>query len=266
MEQKYESQQLKGIGYEVFVVLITLLSITNLLLIWFTQNPQMDQVIFFINIVISLVLMFDFGYRLLSSPSKKYYFIKDFGWLDFLGSLPVLGFQILRLFRVVRVIRLFRKMGTGNVSREFLDQRAKSTMATVAFLVILVLQFGSYFVIGVEENSPEAIITSPLDAIWWTFVTITTVGFGDEYPVTDLGRIIGIFVIITGVILFSVLTGFIATRFQSRINNNDSSDRSPAEADLATILDLLKSQAQSLHNLEAQINQLQAQLNRIDKK
>lgn len=264
MELSFESQQLKGIGYEVFIVLITFLSIANLLLILFTPNPEMDQVIFFINIVISFALMFDFGYRLISSPSKRYYFIEDFGWLDLLGSLPIIGIQVFRLFRVIRVVRLLREMGTGNVSREFLHQRAKSTMATVSFLVILVLQFGSYFVVGAEEISPDANIKSPFDAIWWTFVTITTVGFGDEYPVTNLGRVIGIFVIITGVILFSVLTGFIATRFQSVNEINSGINKSRAESELASIRDLLESQSKSLRNLETKISKMQAQLNRID--
>lgn len=232
---------------------------------WFTPNTEMDQVVYLINIVISLVLMFDFGYRLISSPSKRYYFFKDYGWLDLLGSLPIIGMQVFRLFRVIRVIRLLRQMGSGNVSREFLHQRAQSTLATVAFLVVLVLQFGSYFVVGAEEVSPDANITSPFDAIWWTFVTITTVGFGDQYPVTDLGRVIGIFVIITGVILFSVLTGFIATKFQSVNKINDGGSQSPEATELASIRNLLESQAQSLHNLEAQINRMQAQLDRIDR-
>ncbi len=264
MEKSYEEQQFKGPGYELFIMLITILSILNLILILFTRNSEMEQVIFFINIAISLILMFDFFYRLLSSPSKHAYFIKDFGWLDLLGSIPVIGFQVLRLFRIIRVIRILREMGTREVSKEFRQQRASSTMATVAFLVIIVLQFGSFFIVGAEENSPNANITSPLDAIWWAFVTITTVGFGDQYPVTDLGRIIGTLVIATGVILFSVFTGFIASKFYSRHDFDYENSESRAETELAYIRELLESQALSLHNLEAQINQLQAQINRKD--
>ncbi len=262
MEQTYLNQQLKGPGYEVFIVLITLLSIANMVLIIFTPNAEMDQVIFLINIIISFCLMFDFFYRLISSPNKKAYFIRDFGWLDLLGSLPIIGMQVLRLFRVVRIVRLLGEMGTHEVSREFRKQRANSTMATVAFLVILVLQFGSYFVVGVERSSPNANITTPVDAIWWALVTITTVGFGDQYPVTNLGRIIGTLVIATGVVLFSVLTGFISSYFDRAHHDNNETNSSSAEIELASIQDLLKAQTQSIHNLEEQIRQLQAQLNR----
>ena len=76
--------------------------------------------------------------------------------------------------------------------------------------------------------------------------------------------------VVTGIrseydILFSVLTGFIATKFQSANKFNDGNSSASAETELASIRDLLESQAQSLHNLEIQISQLQAQLNRIDR-
>jgi voltage-gated potassium channel len=260
MNQTYEAQQFKGPGYEVFIVSISILAIANLILILFTPNTDMDQVVFIINIVISLFLLSDFFYRLLSSPSKKDYFIKDFGWLDLLGSLPIFGMQLFRLFRIIRVIRLLREMGSRTVSRKFRHERATSAMATVAFLVILVLEFGSYFVVGAENKSADANITTPLDAIWWAFVTITTVGFGDQYPVTDLGRVIGTLVIITGVVLFTVLTGFIATRFFSVNEVNVDKEISPVKSDLESILRILEVQGESLRKLEEEIVTLQMQI------
>ena len=264
MDQTYEAQQFKGPGYELFIVTISILAIVNLFIIWFTPDTVMEQVVLIINFIISVFLLLDFFYRLFSSPSKNDYFVKDFGWLDFLGSLPIFGVQLFRLFRIIRVIRILREMGSREVSREFRHERATSAMAIVAFLVIVVLQFGSYFIVGVEEGSPNANITSPLDALWWTFVTITTVGFGDQYPVTNLGRIIGTLIIITGVVLFTVLTGFIATRFFSVHDINSASSKSPAETDLASIRELLEAQTQSLHKLEEQFNRLQELLNRND--
>jgi voltage-gated potassium channel len=264
MDQTYEDQQFKGPGYELFILTISILSIANLLLIWFTPDSVMEQVVLIINFIISIFLMLDFLYRLLSSPSKKDYFVKDYGWLDSLGSLPIIGFQLFRLLRIIRVLRTLREMGTREVSREFRRERAATAMVFVVFLVILVLQFGSYFIIGVEERSPNANITSPLDALWWTFVSITTVGFGDKYPVTNLGRVIGTLVILTGVVLFSVLTGYIATNFLARHDINDASSISPEESDLASIRELLEVQTRSLHNLEEQFNLMHEQLNKKD--
>ena len=65
----------------------------------------------------------------------------------------------------------------------------------------------------IEHDAPGANITTAGDAIWWGLVTITTVGYGDQYPVTQSGRVIGTFLLFAGIALFSVLTGFIANAF-----------------------------------------------------
>ena len=169
--------------------------------------------------------MGDFLYRLFTSPSKLGYFFKGFGWLDLLGSLPFTGPQLFRLFRAIRIIRLLVDYGASSIGKDIRRDREASSLAMVSFLVILVLQFGSYVIIGIESPSSLANITTPLDAIWWVFVTITTVGYGDKFPVTSSGRIIGTLVIIIGVVLFSVLTGFIdqdSILLYTRVKKNPS--------------------------------------------
>ncbi len=99
--------------------------------------------------------------------------------------------------------------------REIRDNRAGSALYVVVFLVLLVLEFGGIAIIYIESPNPTANITTPSDAVWWAFVTITTVGYGDQYPVTNSGRIIGMFVMVLGVGLFGVLTGFLANSLLS---------------------------------------------------
>jgi voltage-gated potassium channel len=64
-----------------------------------------------------------------------------------------------------------------------------------------------------ERHSPDANILTASDAIWWVFVSITTVGYGDRFPVTDQGRLIGVVTLTVGVGLFGVVTGFLANLF-----------------------------------------------------
>jgi len=260
MEPAHKSQEFKGAGYELFIVSISILAIANLFIIWFTPNKDMDQVISIINFVLSIFLLVDFFYRLFSATNKRRYFLQDFGWLDLLGSLPIYGMQLFRIFRIIRILRLLRMIGASEVSKDFRRRRAASAMATVTFLVILVLQFGSYFIVGIEKRSSAANITSPLDAIWWVFVTITTVGYGDRYPVTNSGRIIGTLVIITGVILFTVLTGFIATRFFSSNNETAAEVLTPLKSDLNNIQNLLANQTETLITLKEQLARLEDQI------
>ena len=168
--------------------------------------------------------------------------------------------QLFRIFRIIRIIRLLREIGAPELSQDFRREKAVSAMAAVTFLVILVLQFGSYLIIGIEVRSSAANITTPFDAIWWVFVTITTVGFGDKYPVTNSGRIIGTLVIITGVTLFTVLTGFIATRFFSVNDEIAEQILTPVKSDLEDIQNMLAQQTITLSQLKEQLARLEDQI------
>ena len=80
---------------------------------------------------------------------------------------------------------------------------------------ILVLEFGSLEILHVEQNAPGANITTASDALWYTIVTISTVGYGDRYPVTNEGRIVGSLIIVVGVGIFGTFTGYLANLFLS---------------------------------------------------
>ena len=83
------------------------------------------------------------------------------------------------------------------------------------FIAIVMLEFGALAVLAVERGAQGANIESAQDAIWYVLVTMSTVGYGDFYPVTDLGRIFGSLIIIVGVGVFGTLTGFLANAFLS---------------------------------------------------
>lgn len=260
MDSEIRSQEFKGAGYELFIVCISILAIINLLIIWFTPNIEMDKVIIIINFVLGIFLLADFFYRLFSSASKTKYFVREFGWLDLLGSIPINGMQVFRIIRTIRIIRFLKQIGAREFSLDLRKGKAASAMATVTFLVILVLQFGSYFIVGIEERSPSANITTPFDAIWWVFVTITTVGFGDKYPITDSGRVIGTLVIITGVILFSVLTGFITTKLISIDDHRAEGIATSLKSEFDTIQQELAQQAITLKSLKEQLSRIENQI------
>ena len=91
--------------------------------------------------------------------------------------------------------------------------RAGSSLLAAVFLTIVVLQYGSMAILRAEDDAEDANIHTASDALWWSYVTITTVGYGDRYPVTNFGRNIGVVVLTIGVGLFGVLTGFLANLF-----------------------------------------------------
>jgi voltage-gated potassium channel len=121
---------------------------------------------------------------------------------------------------------------------------------------ILVLEFGSLTVLRVEQYAPGANITSASDAIWYTIVTISTVGYGDQYPVTDAGRVIGSGVIVLGVGIFGTFTGYLANFFLAP-KNDSAPPIDVADASTATVEGLRLSLEESEAKL-AQIRKLLA--------
>lgn len=208
--------ELKNIGYEIFIGALSLLSIFNLILIAFARRGgDLDQVLLVMNAIFSGIFLVDFSYRLATASSRSGYFFRHFGWADLLASLPFPQLKFLRIFRLVRVFRLLREVGGRAVLRRLVRDRAGSALFTLLFTGILVLQFGSMAILGVEANAPGANITDASDALWYTIVTISTVGYGDRYPVTNEGRVIGSMIIIVGVGIFGTFTGYLANLFLS---------------------------------------------------
>ena len=208
-------RELKNTGYEIFIGILSVLSIVNLVLLYAIEDPSLNTVLRFMNAILSGIFLIDFTYRLFTAESKTTYFFRRFGWADLLASLPFQQVKILRVFRLERVIRLLRAYGIKNVGRSLLQDRAGSALLTLLLMGILVLEFGSLEILHIEQNAPGANITTASDALWYTIVTISTVGYGDRYPVTNDGRIVGSFIIIVGVGIFGTFTGYLANLFLS---------------------------------------------------
>ncbi len=261
MAAKAEKQrELKGIGYELFIGALSILSIVNLILLYVTNDPSLDTVLEIMNAIMFPIFLGDFFYRLFTAESRSHYFWRGFGWADLASSLPVAQLKILRLFRIWRVIRLFRAFGARNLVREFVTHRADNALLTVGFLVLCVLEFGSLAVLKVEINAPNANITNAADAIWWVYVTITTVGYGDRYPTTNWGRIIGIVVMTAGVGLFGTLSGFLANQFltppKPKEEEQPATDAFTPKAKLAQLKQMIEAQEKATAELKTQLEEI----------
>jgi voltage-gated potassium channel len=202
-------------SWELFIVGISLLALFNLVLLVLAVNPEIEDVVRIIDVPLSIILLVDFAARLFSAPAKGHYFLRDGGWLDLLGSLPLPQVKVFRVFRVVRSVRALRNAGGRAVARQLFLERAGAVLLATVFLVLVVLEFAGVFMVAAEASSPGANIQNASDALWWAYVTISTVGYGDRYPTTGPGRIVGVVLMTIGVGLFGVLTSFLAQTFLS---------------------------------------------------
>ena len=252
-----DREDLKSIPYELFMLGLAVLSIVNLVLYAvFAWESQPWWLVGYIDIILTAFFLGDFAYRLLTAPSKRRYLGRGGGVLDLLSCSP--GLRILRLFRIVRAVRIIRRLGGRRMLRELRGQFAAGTVYLVIFTGIVVLEFVGLLELRFEEDAPGANITTAGDALWWGYVTATTVGYGDQFPVTMGGRLVGWLMLTVGVALFATFSGFLANIFLS-------AKRQPAEPEAATDVQaaladverLLAEQQRATETLRARLAELE---------
>jgi voltage-gated potassium channel len=226
--------------YDAFIVGLSLLSVTNLILLFVVDSVPIAYTIGIIDYILSAFFLGDFIYRLVTTPHKQRYFLQEYGWADLLSVFPMPQFKVLRVIRLIKAWGIITRAGGTKIMQEFLKNRASGALYVILFLIILLLEFGSVGMLYAEQTNPSANITSASDAIWWTYVTITTVGYGDHFPTTNAGRLIGIVVMLVGVGLFGVVTGFIANKFLPTETEKDTSSIDALTAEVAELKKLLK--------------------------
>jgi voltage-gated potassium channel len=203
--------EVKASGYELFALLVSLLSMANLVILAWPGLGPVQQVALVVEVCLTPVFLADFLYRFTTSTDRRRYMVRGYGWADLLAIFPLL--TVFRIFRIVATLRRLRRRGRVAVAMELDRNRASTTFFATLFLVIAVVEFAGMAEYVIERDAAGANIRTPADALWWGFVTITTVGYGDQYPTTILGRVVGTALLFAGVALFSVLTGFIANAF-----------------------------------------------------
>lgn len=197
-----------------FILLVTILAALNsAVLILFPLSDEAESFLRSINIAISIILWIDFIFLWRRSSDKRQFMGKQRGWMVLLGSFP--------LFRALRVIWFHIHLkADGYTLRDFLariviKRNAQGTLLVILLTVILVFQVSVVSILSFEDVSPDSNIKTISDAVWWAVTTVTTVGYGDKYPVTFGGRIIAMVLMAVGIALFSVITGSLAEWFQS---------------------------------------------------
>jgi len=156
------------------------------------------------------------------------YFFTPMAIIDLLSILPFYLFAVfpfdlrfLRLFRLFRFIRIL-KLGRYSTSLKLLGNvfRAKRTeLVITVFIIFFVIVLASCFIYIVEHDAQPDKYTNIPVSIYWSVITITSVGYGDMYPITPLGQFIAVIVALLGLGIFAIPTGIIASGFYEQLHN-----------------------------------------------
>jgi len=203
----------------------------------------------YFDLLLCALFFADFLVSLYRAPDRMRYLV-SWGWLDLLSSIPVLeGARWARFGRVFHIIRLLRGVRSAKILTQFiLRRRTQSTMMAAGLLIVLLLAFGSVAVLNVERPMGEkANIRTAEDALWWSIVTITSVGYGDKYPVTAEGQLIATVMMIAGVGLVGTLSGLMAAWFLQPEENKIDQEVAALRAEIRELRELLLDKSQGSH-------------------
>jgi len=189
----------------------------------FKVPAESSKVLDLVDNAICVFFLIEFAIRFYKADSKLKFM--KWGWIDLISSIPNVDFlragRTLRLIRLLRILRAFRS--TKHLVTHVFQNRAQGAFTTVIILAALLIIFSSISILQFETD-PNSNIKTAEDALWWAYVTVTTVGYGDKFPVTTEGRVIGVILMTAGVGLFGTFTGFISSWFLGVKKTEDKND------------------------------------------
>ncbi len=202
------------VGYQMLILVVSLLSLGVMASsAGFTLSPATRSVLDVADLVVCVLFLLDFGVSLSCAPNKLRY-LATWGWLDLLSSIPAIDLarwgRAARVLRILRVLRVMR--ATKIVAGLAMRHRARNA-AMAGVLLLLLVVFASSIAILHFEDVEGGNIREAHDAMWWAATTVSTVGYGDFYPVTWEGRLIAVLLMVTGVGTFAAIAAGLASWF-----------------------------------------------------
>ncbi|OFY84927.1 MAG: ion transporter [Bacteroidetes bacterium RIFCSPLOWO2_12_FULL_35_15] len=218
-------QKEESLGFlNILIIILSFYVLGSLLVDTFLKLPlETEKILNYIDNAICGVFLIDFIVRL-KNAENKYKFMK-WGWIDLIASIPTLDFmragRLLRLIRLIRIFRAFRS--TKHIVQHVFKNKVQGTLTSVSIIAVLMLLFSSIAILQFETD-PNSNIKTAEDAIWWSYVTITTVGYGDKFPVTTEGRILAAILMTVGVGLFGTFTAYVSSWFVKDNQGHNNED------------------------------------------
>jgi voltage-gated potassium channel len=244
-----KSSEYENLG--VYDLFISALAIVAVILIsgrmMLSDESKSGQLIDYFDYGICAIFFYDF-IRSMARARNKWRYFYTWGWFDLLASLPAVSF--LRYFRVVRLIRVLRILRSIRILVQ-VTRRDRSAALLAALILFGIMAFIGICigVLKIESGTPGSHLNTPEDVLWWAVVTCSTVGYGDEFPVTNSGRLLASFLMVIGIGAFATATsglGVVFKRWQQ-------TKRSESEARLEAKMDEMGLRLQNIESMFEQI-------------
>jgi voltage-gated potassium channel len=211
------SKPAKGVTpYQLFMLALCLWALTTLASIsFFSLSESTRTILTYADNAACVFFFVDFLYSLYKAPNRWTY-LTTWGWIDLLSSIPAVDtLRWGRVARVMRILRVLRGLKSARMLAHFLVERRAQSAFLAALLLCLLLIVACSIAVLQFEVPAGGNIDSAEAAMWWAVSTMTTVGYGDTYPITAEGRIVAVFLMAAGVGVFGTFSGLAAAWFLS---------------------------------------------------
>jgi voltage-gated potassium channel len=224
--------------FDIFIMSLILLNVAAVILETVESiHNRIPEVFYYFEIFSVIVFTLEYLGRLWTCTYyEKYphpfwgrvrFFFSFAGVIDLLAILPfylplvfVMDGRVLRMLRLFRILRIF-KMGrystAFNLITRVISQRKEELLITLTIVLVVLIMASSMMYYIEHEVQPDHFSSIPA-TMWWGVATLTTVGYGDVYPVTPLGKVLGAFISIMGVGIFALPAGIIAAGFEAEMS------------------------------------------------
>ncbi len=230
-----------GTPWQLFILLLSLATVaaTAVRTLGLVDHEG-ARILLAVDLVACLVFLADFVVALARAESPGRYL--RWGWVDLVSSVPLLTVlrwgRLLSAARIVlqlREVRSLRALGA-----RLLRRRAESSLLLGGLAALVLVAAGAVAMLHLEGTGSQAVIRDGSDALWWAVATVSTVGYGDVYPVTGGGRILAAVLMLVGTTLFGVFTGFVSSWFQRRRQGDEGPDLGELQAELRSLRRLVE--------------------------
>lgn len=226
-------------AFDIFIALIIFLNILAVFLGTFDEMSRFAGALGAVEIITVAVFIIEYILRIWTAqclyPEKSYgsavvhFIFSADGMIQLLTILPLFfltGFVAFRMLRVVRIFRLFRinaSYDSFNVIKSVLYEKRNQILSSIVMILILMLA-SSMTMYSAEHDAQPEVFQNAFSGIWWSVSTLLTVGYGDIYPVTVMGKILAIVIAFLGVGVVAIPTGIISAGFVEQYTRMQKAD------------------------------------------
>ncbi len=226
--------------FDLLIIVLIIINVSIIFIATMKIDKRVLEILYWIDIIISVIFVIEYLLRIYTAdllyPHKNKlrarlkYIFSPIAIIDLLAIMPLVGLifgfnrlkslKVIRAFRMLRLLKANRYNNSLNLILKVLSNKKEELIASISIMMII-LFFSGYLMYEIESpHQPEA-FTNAFDGIWWSIATLTTVGYGDIYPVSSAGRLVSAFVVILGIGLVAIPTGILASGFTQELSNKN---------------------------------------------